>query len=325
MSGLSTKILISWPTPLDLSVLEAAASDAEFSYCALTDPAILTAVADIEIWIAGGPPVQPALLDAAKRLKWLQMFGAGLPPGIFRPEFRDRGVIVSNAKGVNVDCLADHAIMLIMAFARGLPTLIRRYREWVLSDVITPKIFEVAGQTVGIVGYGAIGSAVAKRARGLGMTVWAIRRTPTEQDRTEVDRMMTPDHLPELLAAADHVVLSTPLTADTEGMIGEAQLALMKPSAHLYNIGRGKLVDQQALIDALNAGRIAGAGLDVTTPEPLPPDHPLWSMPNVLVTSHTAGMTPLFFPRVMDFIADNMSRYARGEMPVNGVDLTRGY
>ncbi len=325
MADAPTKVLISWPVPVDFGVLEAALPNAEFSYCSLTDPNIAHALADVEIWVAGGPPVQPHMLAAAKKLKWLQLFGAGLPSGAFQPPIRDSGLILSNAKGVNVDGLAEHAVMLILAFARGLPTLMRRYRTWVTNDMLQGKLFEVKGQTVGIVGYGAIGAAVAGRARGLGMKVWAIRRTPTASDIAEVDRMMGPGDLMELMAGVDHVVLTMPHTAETEGMIGAKELAAMKPTAHLYNIGRGKLVDQDALVAALSEGRIAGAGLDTTTPEPLPADHPLWSLPNVIVTSHTAGMTPRFFPRVLDYIAENMRRYARGETPLNTVDLTRGY
>jgi phosphoglycerate dehydrogenase-like enzyme len=326
MSQAPTKVLISWPVQIDYSMLQAAMPDAEFAFCPLADPGIFDAVADIDIWIAGGPPVQPAMLAAAKKLKWLQMFGAGLPPGIFTDENRDRGFILSNAKGVNTTNLAEHVMMFLLAFARGLPTMMQRQarREWI-PQVQSPPLFELDGQTIGIVGYGAIGSAVAKRARALGMTVWGLRRSPSESDRAEVDRMLGLDGLPELLASVDHVVLTMPLTTETEGMIGKAEIAMMKRGAYLHNIGRGKLVDQDALIEALLEGRIAGAGLDVVTPEPLPSESPLWSIPNVLITGHIAGNTPRFFGRVMEFIAENMRRYARGEQPLAAVDLSRGY
>ncbi|QLC26405.1 D-2-hydroxyacid dehydrogenase [Parasphingopyxis algicola] len=326
MSSQAKKVLVSWPEPIDLSVLHAAMPDAEFTFCPLDDPAICEALPETEIWVAGGPPVSDEQLDAAKKLKWIQMFGAGLPPGVFQKRFRERGFLLSNAKGVNIDNMAEHALMFILAFARGLPTLVRRQarHEWILQTH-APTLFELGTQTLGIVGYGAIGSAVARRARALGMKVWAVRRSPSDSDIGEVDRMLGREDLPELLASVDHVLLSVPLTPDTEGMMGADQFALMKPTAYFHNIGRGKLVDQDALLAALVDGRIAGAGLDVVTPEPLPADHPLWDAPNTLITGHLAGNTPEFFPRVMAYIAKNMRRYMAGEELAGRVDLSRGY
>lgn len=320
-----TKVLISWPVPIDYTALENALPNAEFSYCALEDPAIFKAVSDAAIWVAGGPPVTNKMLDCAKKLRWLQMFGAGLPPGIFEKNYEKNGFILTNAKGVNVINMAEHAIMFILAFSRGLPTLMQRQeKEQWITQVNAPTLFEVQGKTVGILGYGAIGSAVAVRARALGMKVWAMRRNPTAMDISEVDQMFPPDELHKLIAGADHVILTLPLTEATTGLIGADELAAMKPTAYLHNIGRGKLVDQDALIEALKSKQIAGAGLDTVTPEPLPPGHPLWKTPNVLITGHLAGNTPEFFPRVMAYIAENMRLYDRGEPLQNQIDLEQG-
>jgi D-2-hydroxyacid dehydrogenase (NADP+) len=176
-----------------------------------------------------------------------------------------------------------------------------------------------------VVGMGDIGDEVAKRAHALGMRVVATQRHE-EEPPAYVERLLTgEDGLDELLSIADHVVLCLPLTAQTRHTISATELARMRPSAYLYNIGRGDLIDQDALVDALSAGRIAGAGLDVATPEPLPPDSRLWDLANVLITDHTAGETPCYWDRGIELVVDNLHRFLTGEPLRNVVDTRAGY
>lgn len=323
---MNKKVLVSWPRPFDPSPLFDAFPDAQFKLCPLGEPGIFEAAADAQIWVAGGPALTSGELAAARNLEWVQLFGAGLSPAFFAAEFRNRGVLVSNARGVNVVNMAEHVMAYLFAFARALPQFAyaQAKRHWIPYTNI-PALFEIHGQTIGIVGFGAIGRGVAARARAMGMRVWAIRRHPEEEDFALVDRMMPSDALHELLAAADHVVLTVPLDDSTRGMIGAKEFAAMKRGAYIHNVGRGTLIDSDALIKALADGHLGGAGLDVTDPEPLPPESPLWTLPNVIVTPHAAGITPEFFPRTLAFIVENMRRYVAGDPPENLIDLTGGY
>lgn len=187
-----------------------------------------------------------------------------------------------------------------------------------------PPVFELGGQTLGVVGLGAIGDALAQRAYGVGMRVIATRRRPGDLP-PHVARVLAPDALPTLLAEADHVALCLPLTATTRGIVGAAELARMKRTAYVYNTGRGVLMDQDALIAALRGGAIAGAGLDVTTPEPLPADSALWDLPNVLITAHTSGATPRHWDRGLELILDNVRRLLADETLRNVYDPVAGY
>lgn len=323
---MTKNILLSWPRPFDETPLRSAFPDLNFTKCALGNPEIFEVAGDADIWIAGGPAITAEELAAARKLEWIQFFGAGLSPALFQPQFRERGVLVSNAKGVNVINMAEHVIMMMLAFGRGLPTFATSQADSRWMDYTEfPTLFELHGQTVGIVGFGAIGTAVAERARAMGMKVWAMRRYPTAEDMEVADKVFQTSKLEEMLNGCDHLVLSAPLTDETRGMIGAEQFLAMKHSSFIYNIGRGQLIDSAAMIAALGEGQIAGAGLDVTHPEPLPPESPLWSMSNVIITPHAAGITPKFFERALDYVADNMRRYFKGEQPSNVIDLHGDY
>ncbi len=319
-------VVFAWPQPVSLAGLQAALPDTRFTFCPLTDPAITEAVAEAEVLICGGPPVSREILAAAGRLQWVQLLGAGVPATLQEPAFLARGIRVTNGRGANVTNLAEHAVAMMFYFACALGEMARRQarREWLHPTLDAPAKFELEGQTLGILGYGAIGKAVAVRARALGMTVLAMRTAAAEPDGV-ADRIMGLEGLDEILGAVDHLLLCLPSTPQTNGMIGARELALMRPGAHLYNIGRGKVVDTEALIDALGAGRLAGAGLDVVDPEPLPAQSPLWAMPNVLLTGHIAGTTPRFFDRIMLLVEANLLRFARGEPLLNPVEGSGGY
>jgi len=214
----------------------------------------------------------------------------------------------------------------MLAFARGLPRSFRAQgrREWVVHTDNEDTVFELAGKTMLLLGLGAIGQRTALVAAALGMRVFGVRRNPHIKV-PEVEMVVGPGSLCDVLPQADFVVLTLPLTRDTRGMIGAEELMRMKPSAYLVNVGRGAIVDEQALARALREGWIAGAGLDVFEQEPLPPHSPLWEMQNVTITAHYSGSSPKYNERAMEIFLDNLQRYLVGQPLRNVVDKRLGY
>lgn len=277
------------------------------------------ALTDVDAFVGRARHVD--LLAEAPRLRWVQTLTAGADRSSVT-DLATRGIVLTNGSGIHAINLAEHLLGLMLAFARGLPSLMHAQsrHEWTR----VAHQFELKGQTLCVVGLGDIGLALAERAAAMGMRVSGVRRreaqTPPFVERVESLESMAP-----LLAAADHIALCLPLTPRTQGLFDGARLGSLKPTSYLYNIGRGELVDQDALIDALCSGRLAGAGLDVTTPEPLPSDNPLWDLDNVLITCHTGGSSPLRMDRFIDLLIDNIARYRAGEPLRNVVDLVEGY
>lgn len=265
------------------------------------------------------------LTDAARaratHLRWIQAVSAGvdrLDPADYQQ------VIITNASGVAAAAMAEYVIGVMLLFAKGFPHLLRLQRTRTWDRAFQAQ--EICGKTCGIVGMGAIGGETARRARAMGMRVLATRRSTTPRDTDEfADELLSPDDLPYLLEESDYVVVAAPLTPETRGMLGAAELARMKPTAVLINVGRGQLLDQQALIEALRGRRLAGAGLDVFEQEPLPADSPLWELENVVVTPHVSGGTERYAERAAEIVGDNLRRYLAGEPLRNIVDLGRGY
>ena len=185
---------------------------------------------------------------------------------------------------------------------------------------------ELKGKTCGIVGLGAIGRELARRARAFGMRVVATRRSARRgEPDPDADLLLPASGLHRLLAESDYVNICVPLTAETDGLIGAAEIARMKPTAAIVNIARASVIDREALLEALRTERIAGAALDVHDPEPLPPDSPFWDLPNVIVTPHRSGAMHGYFDRAAEFFAENLRRYAGGEPLLNVVERERGY
>ncbi|MGE5560502.1 MAG: D-2-hydroxyacid dehydrogenase [Chloroflexota bacterium] len=260
------------------------------------------------------------VLRSATRLRWMHCFFAGVE-NILVPELVDSDIVLTNAAGVHAPPIAEHVIGMIIALARSFPALYRQQREHVWYRNL--PVDEIAERTVGIVGLGGIGRLVAKKAKGLDMRVIGTKRHP--QPVPFVDEVLPDDRLEDLLAQSDYVVVAVPSTPDTVGLIGRSQINKMKPSAHLINVARGNVIDQEALITALQDGRIAGAGLDVFEPEPLPADSPLWSLPNVILTPHCSARSPYINQRTVAMFAENLRRFAAGEELLNVVDKQRGY
>jgi phosphoglycerate dehydrogenase-like enzyme len=253
--------------------------------------------------------ITPALMDAAPRLKLIVQFGAGLE-GIDRAAAETRGIPVRNVTGANAQAVAELAALLMLALARRLPRHRRSFEAGVVGD---PSGSELRGKTLGIVGFGASGRALARIARGFGMDVIAIRRRP-EAD-ADAEWVGGPNELDTLLERADYVSLHVPASAETRGLIDGKRLARMKPSAFLVNVGRGELVDRDALLSALREKRIAGAGLDVYWEEPPDPDDPMFALDTVVATPHVGGLTEEALAQVADRVAAILREFLLGEPP----------
>lgn len=262
------------------------------------------------------------LLPQAQNLRWIQNQGAGVER-LLTPEIVDSDIVVTNAQGQHAPQISEHVLTMMLCFARDFRKILQAQRD----HVWRPPNFDpfcLDGQTLGVVGAGGIGGALAEKAHHLGMRVIGLRRRPKERP-TYLDALVGPEGLHELLRQADHVAICCPLTPETDGLIGETELRLMKRSAYIYNIGRGRIIQAAPLLTALKDGWIAGAGLDVTDPEPLPPDAEMWDLPNVIVTQHTSGTAPHNDDRFFDLLERNLERFLNGEKLLNVVDKEAGY
>ena len=254
------------------------------------------------------------LIDAAPRLAFIQSISAGTDQ-FSRDALRAAGIRLASAQGANERAVAEHAIALILAIARQIPEArdnqaARKWRGMV--GEIAKREDELGSKTLAIVGMGRIGSRLAALAKAFDMHVIGVRQDPAK-GAGAADRVLGDSSLHEVLAEADFVALTCPLTPRTENLIGAEALAAMKPSAYLVNVARGKVVHEPSLVAALAEGRIAGAALDCAWEEPLPAASPLWSMPNVLITPHTAGETRRYEDNVIEILMENLECLWRGE------------
>jgi phosphoglycerate dehydrogenase-like enzyme len=263
----------------------------------------------------------------ASRLRWIHVSAAGVGPLLF-PEMVESPVVVTNGRGIHAVAMAEHTLGVMLSFIRRLHLArdLQHERRWGQGPLWLdpPGIGELQGATLLMVGLGAVGSAIAPRAAALGMRVIAVRRHPS-RDPAPAHEQWGTERLREQLGRADWVVLAVPHTPETRGLIGERELAAMRPGAALVNLGRGALVDEPALIDALRAGRLGGAALDVFAEEPLPPDSALWAMPNVIVTPHISGIGPRYWDRAVDLFERNLTAFLAGAPLENVVDKRAGY
>ncbi len=267
-------------------------------------------------------PVTPAMLALGDQLRWVQNLGAGVD-GVLFPEFVESDVVLTSAKGIVGIHLADHAMALLLSLTRGIATAVRNPsfdQRW----PIRAASWELAGRTMGIVGLGGTGQALAIRAAGFGMRIIAVDPDDVEvPDCVELCWKM--DRFHDLLAESDVVAVCAPLTKKTEGMFDADAFRRMQSHAMLVNVTRGLIVDEYALLQALEQGQIGGAGLDVIPQEPLPDDHPLWHMPNVVVTPHTAGGSPHRVGRTVDLFCDNLARLLDGRSMSSVINKDKGY
>jgi phosphoglycerate dehydrogenase-like enzyme len=277
-------------------------------------------------------------LDLAPRLRWLQLHSAGADHLLAHPIMHS-DVAVTTASGIHATPIAEYVFATILAHRWQVPlwTHCQRQRRWPSGRWDLYARPELRGSTLGVIGYGSIGREVGRLARAFGMQVLALRRSAGQADAGYAveetgdpegsipDRFYPPIALHQRLAECDYVLVALPLTTETHHYVGEAELQAMKPTAYLVNIARGAIVDEAALVRALQEGWIAGAGLDVFEQEPLPANSPLWDLQNALLSPHVSGFTPCYDQRAVALFARNLARYTAGEPLLNLVDQGRGY
>ncbi|MDR3619994.1 MAG: D-2-hydroxyacid dehydrogenase [Paludisphaera borealis] len=304
----------------ELSDLQAAAPGIELVVCRSEDEAVANA-ADAD---ASYGFISARVLRAGKSIRWVQQPSAGVEHLIEIPELVEHDILLTNMQRAYAPEIADQAIGYLLALTRDLGHFLkaqegRRWsakRQGVVLD-------ELAGKTMLVIGLGGIGSEIARRAFGFGVRVLATDPKVLERPLF-VDELHRPDTFHDLLPRADVVASAVPLTKASRKMIGSHEFGLMKQGVVLINVSRGKVVDTDALVAALDSGRVAAAGLDVTDPEPLPDGHPLWSR-NVIITPHTAGQSPGGERRRREVLRENLRRFAAGESLLNIVDKKAGY
>jgi phosphoglycerate dehydrogenase-like enzyme len=274
-----------------------------------------------------GFSLRPEQFALARRLKWLHSTAAGVGQLMY-PELRKSGIEVTNASGVHRIPMAEHIVGTLIALARRFPDCFRYQQQsrWAQQELwnapVRPR--ELRGQILLFIGFGAIGREVAKIIRPLGIRVWAVTRSGRAEEGL-AEQVFPASKLHEMLPQADFVVLAAPETPETRKLIGAREFALMKASAYFLNVSRGALVDEPALISALEQRKIAGSALDVASQEPLPPGSPLWRLDNAFITPHMSAVSEHLWERQTDLLMENLERWFAGRELLNRVDLNRGY
>jgi len=266
--------------------------------------------------------ISPRLLAAGKKLRWVQIYSAGVERYL-SPELRANPIVVTNCKIIQGPNIADHAMALLLALTRGLYRTLpaQKTEEWTRGQ---HRLIELSGKTAVIIGLGGIGMQIAQRASAFGMRVIGV--DPKDIPYTPLAaKVVPPDRLDEALPEADVVFVSAPHTPESEGMMGRRQFELMKRGSYFIAVSRGKLYSTAALVQALDSKHLAGAGLDVTDPEPLPKGHALWKFENVLITPHIAGGSDRVQERRTALLKENLRRFAAGEPLLHMVDKQKGY
>jgi phosphoglycerate dehydrogenase-like enzyme len=269
----------------------------------------------------------PALLQEKTKVRWIQSMGVGVEGCANSQPLKENKVLVTNTQRLSSPEIAEHSIAMMFALVRQLDLYGKSQAESKWDRSIAPdpnEIWEIEGRTMLVVGLGGIGTETARRAHGLGMKVIATRNS-RRSGPDYVSYVGLSNELLDLAKQADVIVNTAPLTTKTLGMYDKDFFEAMKPNAYFISIGRGKSVVTDDLVAALKAGQLAGAGLDVTDPEPLPKDHPLWTTPRVIITPHMAYRSEKLRPRVMVLVEENLRRYIRGQKMLSVVDLERGY
>jgi phosphoglycerate dehydrogenase-like enzyme len=274
-------------------------------------------IPEVEVLLAFRPP--RGIWAEARRLRFIQMMGAGVDALLPAPDLPP-GVRIANARGIHGPHMSEFALSLVLALAKRIPLALEQQRARVWKPY---GMAQLSGRTLGILGLGAIGLALGEKARALGLRVIGTRRTP--EPVAGVDLVLGPEDTERVLRESDFAVVLLPLTPQTRGAIGARELGWLRPRAFLVDLARGGIVDEAALAEALRAGRLAGAALDVFEQEPLPPESPLWSAPNLLLTPHVAGLSHDYMDRLAEIVVENLARVEQ-DLPLrNPVDRARGY
>jgi phosphoglycerate dehydrogenase-like enzyme len=275
--------------------------------------------------VAFTPFIDRDIFASATRLRWVQSPAVGVGSLMF-PELLSSPVILTSARGIRARSIAEHVLGMTIALARKLPATLRAQagHRWAQEELET-EVRTLQGARMGIVGLGAIGLEVVKIAAPFGFRISAIRRRPRQPWPDGVDEVWIPDRLPDLLSQSDVIVLAAPHTPETKRLIGREQIDRMKRGALLVNVARGKLIDDEAVIDALRDGRLGGAALDVLSQEPLDSSSPYWELPNVIITPHTSGAMEDYWTPLVALFSENLRRFEKGQPLLNVVDKVAGY
>ncbi|MGZ4112019.1 MAG: D-2-hydroxyacid dehydrogenase, partial [Tumebacillaceae bacterium] len=269
-----------------------------------------------------GEDLTDEIIERCTALKWIQVISAGLELMPFAAIAKRGDILVTNARGIHILPMAEYALGMILLFSRRFLDMYQNQlqRNWDRSV----RIDELGDQTLGVIGAGAIGSEIAKRAQAFGMHTLGVATTKREQPY--FDEMFDRSEMDEVLKRSDFVVVVTPLTPQTEGLIGAREIGLMKQTAVLINIGRGQVVEEAALLHALQERTIRGAGLDVFVEEPLPADHPFWGLDNCVLTPHVSARSPKYMERAQEIFRRNLEAFLGGEGElINVIDVEKGY
>jgi D-2-hydroxyacid dehydrogenase (NADP+) len=279
---------------------------------------VLDVISQVNILVAG--KFNKEILEKAGKLQWVHALAAGVERLLF-PEFVESDIVLTNSSGVHPTPISEHVLGMMLMVSRKLH---ESYKNQLQKEWSRPVPTELYGKTLGIVGFGSIGERIGSLGKSIGMHVIGMKRN-TDYKTENAHELLPPDRLDELLERSDFVVISLPLTKATEKLITKREFEIMKETAYIVNISRGKIICQDDLVHALESEEIAGACLDVFEEEPLPAESPLWEFDNVLVTPHYAGSTPEYFNRAIDIFCDNLERFLTGAPLVNVVDKTAGY
>ena len=320
----STVLVLATPNEPQLAMLEALPDDTGIAV-GNTVEAFERAAPEASViynWSGSGTLLRE-VFAMCPAVRWVHLRSAGIDDQLF-PELVESPVPLTNSTGVFSPPLGEFVLGAVLFFAKNFRRLVRQQAEGVWEPF---DVTEICGQTAGIIGFGDIGHAVALRLRAMGMHVLALRRSlpPDGHVDSLVDRFYAREALLEMIPQCDYVIVTAPLTPRTRGMIGAAEFAAMKPNALVINVGRGAVIDEPAMIEALTEKRILGAALDVFTHEPLPAGHPFFRLENVLLSPHSADHTAEWLNRAMRFFLTQYDRFAKGEALINIVDKHQGY
>jgi D-2-hydroxyacid dehydrogenase (NADP+) len=266
-------------------------------------------------------------LAQAAKLRWLHTSAVAVET-LCLPELFARNIAVSNTRGVQAVPIAEHVMAVTLALSKQIPFIVESQQQarWAQNDFVGARLpWLLKGRTLGLIGVGTIGSEIARRAEAFGMRVIALRRRPAYGTIGHVERVYGKDELDHFLGQCHVLVICAPLTPETHSMMGAAQFAQLPRGAVVINVGRARIIDTAALIGALESGHLAGASLDVFPQEPLPPEHPLWTTPNVILTPHTSGFRQGHWDEVIDLFGDNLDRFLRNEPLKFRVEPELGY
>ena len=293
---------------------------------ALTDDEASLAIETTDIALASR--LSAAMVERAPRLRWVHSTAAAVANLLPLDEFAARGIIVTNSRGIQAVPIAEHVMGGLLVLARRFNVMFdaQRDRRWIQNELTRNAWpWSLQGRKMTILGLGTIGQEVARRAHAFGMSVTGIRRRLDQPVPAFVERMVGPDRLRDALSGCDVLVISAPFISGTDGLIGTKEIALLNGGAIIINVARGKIVDEAALITAIQSGQLGGAVLDVFESEPLDRASPLWSLPNVIISPHSAGVRPDHWDEVIDLFSENLRRFQRGEPLLNMVNCDAGY